>query len=346
MLDIYSTRAQLAAIEQMPLVYSFLFDTFVKDMGTSEDERAIYDFRKGERLLAPFVHPGQGGILMGRQGFETREIGFCNIAPERLIDSADIAGRSFGEKILGAMTPAERSKKMQARDLMDMRNAIQRRREWMAMKVLLTGKLDIFQYTHEGRDMKTSLVADYQFTNNFTPTTKWGTTGADITSDMMEMFDLVYDSGTPVDVIVMAPDVAGAMLADDKYTKLLDIHNVNIGEINMKYRGQGVRYIGMTPDGVEMYSLSGKYLDDDGQVKATMPSGTIIAGSRGILKCLHGPVTVVEGNDANAQFMTYIKKEVPQRVGNSEANAIKNRLTSRPTIIPFNVDGWVVGNVL
>ena len=88
-IDIYSTRAQLAAIELMEREYSFLYDTFAADMGAVEDEKAIYDYRKGARQMAPVVHPGTGGVIMSRQGYETREIGFCTIAPERIITVGD-----------------------------------------------------------------------------------------------------------------------------------------------------------------------------------------------------------------------------------------------------------------
>lgn len=37
---------------------------------------------------------------------------------------------------------------------------------------------------------------------------------------------------------------------------------------------------------------------------------------------------------------------MPLRYGTIDGNAIKNRITSRPTIVPENVDGWVVANVL
>ena len=63
-IDIYSTRAQLAAIEQRPREYSFLYDTFCADMGAVEEDKAIWDFRKGDRQMAPVVHPGVGGVLM------------------------------------------------------------------------------------------------------------------------------------------------------------------------------------------------------------------------------------------------------------------------------------------
>ena len=65
-----------------------------------------------------------------------------------------------------------------------------------------------------------------------------------------------------------------------------------------------------------------------------------------MLKCIHGPVTQVEKEDENAQHKTYIKKEVPLRYGSITSNAVKNRLTSCPTIIPYNVDAWVVAHVL
>ncbi len=345
-IDIYSTRAQLAAIEQMPREYTFLHDVFAQDMGTVEEDKAIYDYRKGSRLMAPMVHPNTGGVVMERDGYETREIGFCTIAPERIITNPDLKGRVLGERILGAMTPEQREKKMLAKDLMEMRKAIQRRREWMVRQVLLTGKLSVFRYTNEGRDVQTTLFADYGFTNTYTPATTWDQADAKIDHDMHEIYDLVYDGLGLVDVMLMAPDVADAMLNNSKYVKTFDGRNIDMGEINTRYRGQGVRFIGWNSDGVEMFSLSGKFVDDDGQTKPVLPSGTLVAGSRGAVKIIHGPVTQVEEPGPSAKHITYIKKEVPLRYGSIDGNAIKNRLTSCPTVVPFNVDGWAVANVL
>ena len=344
--DIYSTAAQLAAIERMPPEYSFLYDTFCADLGAMEEDEAIYDYRKGARKMAPIVHEGTGGVLMSREGYETRKVGFCTIAPERLVDKPSISKRAFGEQVMGEMTPEQRAKKLLAKDLMDMRKAIQRRREWMARQVLLTGKLEVFAYTNGGREKVASKVADYGFTNQFTPSVGWGESGADIHSDMQHIYDLVYDGMGVVDVMVMAPDAANALLNDDKYMKKMDMINVDMGEINTRYRGQGVRYLGRNLDGVEMYSFSGKFEDDDGTIKPILPSGTVIAGGRGILKVPHGPVTEVVGSDEAARYVTYIKKEVPMRIGTHGADGIINRLTSRPTVVPFNVDAWVVANVL
>lgn len=346
-MDIYDTRAQLAAIDLMEPEYTFLHDMTVRDGGTVEDDKAIYDYRKGNRKMAPVVHPGTGGVVMEREGFQTREIGFATVAPERVIEVNQLYGRSFGEKILGGMTPAERAKKMQARDLTFMRKAVQRRREHMARQVALSGKLELFEYTNEGRSKNANLVADYGFTNYFVPgsdSNAWDDTGAKIESDMQKMLDMAYNGLGFVEWIIMAPDVANALLYNSDYVKRLDARNVDVGDLNYKYRGQGVRFIGHNIDGVEMYSFAGTYIDDDGLQKNILPSGKLIMGYRGMLIEYHGPVTQVEKVDGDP--ITYIKKEVPLKYSSIESNCTKNRLTSRPTIVPENVDGWVIGDVL
>ena len=65
-----------------------------------------------------------------------------------------------------------------------------------------------------------------------------------------------------------------------------------------------------------------------------------------MLNIYHGPVTQVEETGMNAQHKTYIKKEVPLRYGSIDGNSIKNRLTSCPTVVPANVDGWCVATVI
>ena len=345
-LDIYSTRTQLKAIELMPPVYSFLHDVFCADGGQSETDKAIYDYRKGLRQMAPIVHKGTGGVLMERGGYETREFGFCQIAPERLIDPETLEPRMFGENILGALSPEERSKKTAAKDLMEMLMATQRRREWMSRQVLTTGKLSVFRYTNEGRDLETTLMADFGFTQKYTPDTVWSDSSAKIDDDMKEIFDTVQEGCGMVDTIVMAPDVANAMQANTTYIKKYDMINAEMGKLMSRYVGQGVRFLGWNTDGAEIYSISGKFVDDDRKIKPILPSGMLIAGSKGMLKIQHGPVTQVESTGMDAAHKTYFKKEVPLRYGSIDGNSIKNRLTSCPTVMPENVDGWVVANVL
>ena len=177
--------------------------------------------------MAPMVKPGAGGVIMNdRDGYETKEIEFCCIAPERIVEDDNLKSRAFGEKVLGAMTPEQRSKKIMVKDLSDMLAAIDAREEWMIRQILLTGKLEVFTYTNEGRNKQANLVADFGFTNNFTPATDWDQPGADIASDFEAIYDLVYAGMGQVEQIVMAinrEDAGGEGRADEfieKYARL------------------------------------------------------------------------------------------------------------------------------
>ena len=51
--DLFSTAVMLKAVEQMPRIYTFLSDSFAADGGLVEDDRAMYDYRRGaEKGLA------------------------------------------------------------------------------------------------------------------------------------------------------------------------------------------------------------------------------------------------------------------------------------------------------
>ena len=345
-LDIYSTRAQLKVVDLVPRVNTFLYDTFVNDEGMVEDEKAIYDFRKGVVRMAPFVHEDTGGVLMERTGYRTNEIEFPTIAPERIVKPSDIKGRAFGEAILGAMTPDQRARKLYVQDMKEMKDAIQRRREWMVRELLLTGTLPIFEYTNEGKSIKPNLLADYEFTQFYTPTHPWNQAGANIVDDMKAITDQVTEGLGDPGIIVMAPDVASVLLNNEKYVKLLDIRNIDVGSLRQKYKGQGLRYVGTTPDGIDMYSLSGRFIDDKGVETQYIPSGKMICGDAGIIKQLHGPIYQVEKEGMDADYSWYVKQEVPFRHGSINGKTILNRLTSRPTYMPYNVDSWVVATVL
>ena len=61
---------------------------------------------------------------------------------------------------------------------------------------------------------------------------------------------------------------------------------------------------------------------------------------------MHGPIQKYTGMDENAALHTYIKKEVPFRIGGSQSDSIATRLVSRPTVVPENIGAWAVMNVL
>lgn len=347
--NLFSTATMLKAVEQMPREYTFLSDTFARDGEVCDDNRALYDYRRGtETGLAPFVVPGTGGVAINRDGYEMREVQFATLAPERVVTLNDISSRQFGENIMGAKTPEQRSKELIARDLKTLRGMVQNSRNWMVREVLLNGKLEIRRYLKDGREQEATLMADFGFSNVYIPDTAWDQSGAKIHYDMEKAFDIVYDGLGQVDILVMGAGVFEAMMANSDYCKTLDMDKVFMGEIATKYMGQGVRYRGTNADGVKMLSYNGHFLNFDRQQEKMIPDGWIIAGSSANkpLKLMHGPITVTQGLDESAEFKTYIKKEVPVRKGGGDSDTVTTRLYSRPTVVPENIGAWCIMKVL
>ena len=347
--NLFSTAVMLKAVEQMPRIYTFLSDTFSQDGENCEDENAMYDYRRGnETGLAPFVVPGTGGVAINREGYEMRQIKFSTLAPERVLTLEDVSTRQFGEAVLGAKTPEQRSKEVVARDLKQLRAMVQNSRNWMVREVLLNGKLEIRRYTKEGREKEPSMIADFGFQNYYTPATAWDQPGAKIHYDMEKAFDIVYDGLGDVDIMVMGAGVFEAMMANSDFCKTLDMDRVYMDEIRTKYQGQGVRYRGTNSDGVKMVSYNGHFLDFDRKQKAHIPAGWILMGSSSNkpLKVPHGPISEFIGQDETASLKTYIKKEVPFRKGGASTDSITTRLVSRPSVVPDNVGAWCIMKVL
>lgn len=347
--SLFNTLTMLKAVELMKPIPRFLGDMFCADDGVEDDDRLFYDYRKGDQTgLAPFVAPGMGGVTIGREGFEMRQVHFSRLAPQRVITMRDISVRQFGENVVGGMTPAERSKKKVAEDLKVLRTVNQNRRNWMAREVLTKGKLEITRYTQNGREKEASMFADFGFENHYYPTTKWDQPGARFEYDIEKFTETILGEGGDVDLIVMGPGVFDTMLENEYYLKSLDLRNADLGELHTKYSGQGIFFRGLSRNGVQFVTDVGKFRNDDGVMEYEVPYGTILLGStvNKPLKIKHGPITKVKGTDESAHHETYVKKEVPFRIGDSDNDTITNRMVSCPTIIPVNVGAWGVMHVL
>lgn len=343
---LYDVSAQIKAIERMEPVHTFLYDTFVHNEGAVLAEDARFDFMKGNIEMAPFVVPGSGGKEMDPDVFDTRSITFPTIAPERTVNYMQYAKqRMLGEPITGSYTPDARLKKLLARDFAYLRQSIQLRREWMAAQVIFTGRLDILEYLEGGQAVKATRAADYKFTNNFISAKPWNQDGADVYGDIMMMCDMVREGqGTP-QIMIFGTDVRACMLRDKKLRNMLDVRHAYFGEIRPGKMQSALQYIGTLSDGMEMYCYTGSYHEKKkGPRETFIPARKVMIGSSKMLRCIHGPIAQVEKE--NELPKVYANEEVPFRYSKTGGSSVQQRLSSRPMILPVNVDGWAVGEVL
>lgn len=345
---LYDTWKQIKALEMTPPIHTFLSDTFTQNEGAVMAEDARYDYYKGTVPMAPFVVPGTGGKNMPRDKFQTYDIGFPTIAPERTVNYDEYAKqRMFGEEIGGGLDPDSRLAKLKAQDLAFLRNTLAAREEWMTAQVLFTGRLDILEYQEGGQVVKASRAADYNFTNQYAPDKKWNESGADVYGDFMQMIDMVSEGNGSPDIAIFGVDVRSAILSDEKLLKLLDVRNGFFGRVEPdkpNYQ-KATQYVGTLSTGTELYCYTGKYRETmGGAEKLLIPKGKILLGGGKLLRKFYGPVAQVEKEGEDPKV--YAAPQVPFRYSKAGSDSSMQRLTSRPMLVPYNVDAWAVGTVL
>lgn len=338
----YTTREMLDAIEQTPPVRTFLSRTFFPVSHTHIAETIEVDVKKGKRKMAPLVSPRKGGKVMVREGFRTNTIKTPKIAPERAITMDDITKRTIGENVYSRRTPEEREDELLAQDMTDMQEAIERRKEWEAREVILSGGFHVVD-EEEGLDVQ----VDYNFTNKevLAGAETWDNEASDPVELLTEKRRyIIQKTGVSVDTVIMAADAAKAFTKHPKVMKAMDIRNLKNVVIEPLIVDPALTFIGKIAEiGCEIYTYDEWYLDDDGDEQPMIPDGTVImASSKGIGSFEYGSVTQME----EGKFITYEAEVVPKMWADNENEVKKLRMTSRPVPRPDDVDSWYVLNVL
>ena len=129
--------------------------------------------------------------------------------------------------------------------------------------------------------------------------------------------------------------------------KQLDIRRLDLADLTMKRTPTaGVVFLGRTADGIEIYQDCRKYINWKGQAVQYIDPDKVVMTSKKIFRAYHGPVTLVDKDGPEGSFITYVQKEVPVRHASRTTNNILQSLYSRPMIVPKNVDGWTVMDVV
>jgi hypothetical protein len=338
-IDIYSTRTMMQAIKIMKPAYSFFCDTFFGNVETYVTETVDFDFKKGKRKMAPFVAPRVGGIVMDRQGFETRTLKTPKIAPERVLTKDDLATRAMGEAVYSQRTPAERAVELLAADINELDEYITRREEWMCREVLYNGKIII---AGDGFEQQ----VDYNFTNKevLSGAALWSASTSKPLQDLKRWRQAVIQkTGKAPNICILASDVADVFIENDEVKALLDKFRYSIMTVEPSIQSPAVTYIGRIASlGLELYTYDEWYIDDtDGTEKPMVPAGTVLLGSKGMNKQIYGAVTQMD----NGQFATYEGTRIPKSWIDEQNEVRKLRLTSRHLPVPIDVDNWYVAVV-
>ena len=345
-LNFYKTQTLLKATDNLPEVNTFLKDTFFPDGDTFPTEDVLIDVRKGKRKMAPFVAPRVGGVTVARDGFKTDKYTAPKIAPQRALTVDDLMIRGLGENVFSNRTPEQRQAEFLVRDLKDLQDMNARRLEWLSAQVLIYGKAILKGYIDYENKNYVEQELDYNFTNKIflSGTDQWGKGGA--IYDQLEAWQLQVVEATDEkpSIAIFGREALKQFRKDPDIRELMNIRNMNFGEIKPEVRGKGVSYIGRLPElGLDIITYDSWFVDDDGKSKPYIPSDHIVLANENLGESLYGAITQMESDES---FKTYEGKNIPKSWADKANEMRMLRLSTRPVPVPKDVASWLVAKVV
>lgn len=346
--SIFEPRTMANLVTRMPPIRTFFRDTFFKNQRTFSTKGVDVDFKKGNRALAPFVHPKIGGKTLPNSGYQTKNYTPPLVAPNRITTVDDLLTRTAGENPYSGKTPAERAVEKLMQDFSELDEMIVRRVEWMAATAIFTGQIPIL-----GDGLEE--VIDFKFTNMETIVTtalKWNGTDADPLADMTRWRKIVQKDGfVNCNIAVLASDVTAAFINNAKVQKVLDTKAYDVAAIAPRELPNGTTYIGtINALGLDIYEYNEWYLDDwtnpsAPEQKPLVPDGTIaLLSTASNYSVYYGAVTMLD--DKTGNFVTVEADRVPQTWIEHRPDRRFLQMNSNPLPVPQEVNSWFVAKVL
>lgn len=349
---IRETYKLVKTVKKMYPVVQFLKDRYFPDGPVYYSEKALIEFKKKGRKIAPFVIPLVNGIVMEKDGYRTDIVDAPYIAPKRVITAKELEQKAFGESPESGRSPEQRENELESEFIDDNRISILRRHEKMCADILLTGQVIMKHYATaedaakgENYDFKYLRFYEGEFKNKYKFTKKFkDMTTAEKIQEFYKMATVLRNRGVRATDIVMTSDVSMLLMSDKDFLEFYNKAKVNIGEINPTELPDGVVSNGsININGVVMtlFTYDEIYEDLDGEEKAILPAGTIAFLQPNMGTTVYAQVTFYTKDG----FKSYAEKIVPRLVGDEKSNMAEVQAFSRPVMYPNDMDGWLVANI-
>ncbi len=312
--SLYEPRSMTQALLESFPARRFLTSTFFGEVVHDTPAFQI-DIFKGSRRLSPFVHPKMAGKVVDREKFRTFEFRPPYLKPKRETNVDHILARQPGETVYvgpGGNSPAERAAVQLGKDMAELDEMNLRRIEAMAAEALTLG-----QVTVKGDGVDT--VVNFDFDATHTPTLTgadlWTASTSDPLGDFTDWVSLIgKDSGLTATDAILGAGAAAALLNNVNFKSQLDIRNLEIGAINPRDLGEGVRYLGrITAIGLDLWTYDEWYVNDAGNTVPMIPTNRVVVLSRNMRADVHyGVIQDLDaGNFAARAFVKSWTEEDP-----------------------------------
>lgn len=288
-------RVLTSAINAVATPSSFLSTKIFGNIEMKEAENIDIDIQVGNKKLAPFVSPISGGKVISKQGFSTKSVKAPRIRIKKPLNGVDFMEKNAGQCVYLNAGDAKKSKdKKIADELLDLKNRIMRRKEFMCAQAL-KGEVNY-------KDEEFEFNINYQMPEDNKPTLtltdKWDSKGTDnvLTANKTTQIKswkrkIVQDTGRTADLVVAGYKAIDALLADPEILKILRNPNMQAGAVDLERKQEnGVTYVGRL-FGLEIYEYNEQYEDEEGVIKDMIaPEAFIMIASTAEFKTFFAPV--------------------------------------------------------
>lgn len=350
--NFFETHTLLMAVERLTPANSFLRDRYfptnvASDVFATDD--VLVEYKDGSKKLAPFVAPRKGGVTILRNGYHMERYTPPFVAPKRALSYDDLSKRGFGEALYSKLTPAQRQQTLILKDADELGEFITRREELMAAETMLTNGCVMKHIADDATKEDDMHIRFYNGEENpahYTPTISWNDPNANIIKDLGVMIRMLTSKGLRATDLVCSPDVADAIVNNEKIKELLNNRRYEIGNVEPETLAPGAAIMAKLNIGgriISVISYDETYTDDDGNDVQYIPSGKCILTAPACGRTLYGAVTQVE--QADGEFHTYAGKRVPKYLSSAEGNTRSLTISSRPLLIPNHKNPFIAGDV-
>ena len=346
-MDFNKTTTLLAAIDQQFTPNTLLVDTFFPKERTFITDSVQIEYRKGTRMIAPFIVPGAFGVNMARAGSKLREYTPPMMAPSRVLSMADVMQRGFGEDVYSQKTPQQRAAEIVAHDMVETIDMCTRRQEYMAAQLLTTGQYTCEGFADDGQKaiVDTFVLDGFENKVTLTGANTWDNTNAKIYDDIVAMSDKIsMASGVIPSVAIMSRKVAQYLFNNKQLLDIMMVpnrDNLSILSFAPQIQSTYVTRLGYIQSlGLDLYVYNGCYADPTtGVATPYIPDDYFIMGIKGRGQRLYGAITQIEDDD---NFHTYEGKYVPKIITNKRTDTKELRMGSRCVLLPETADDFGV----
>ena len=354
-MNMYDTLYMLAAIEELPLEHTFFKDRYFPtddETDVFNTSKVLADYREGSRKKAPFVMPRIGSLPVGRDGFSTFELEPAYIGLSMPMTLDQLKKRGFGESIMSGMTPEDRARLLQIKDMAELSARISRTEEWMACQVMLNNGITMRHETDEKDVYDDVPCCFYDEASNpaeFKPAAAWKHSTVDAKGnvtvgnwyeDIYKMVAFLKRKGRPATDLLVGADVGAFLMEDPWVMYMLDNRRVEMGRIAPTELTEYVTNLGafnFKGRTLDILVCEGTYEDEKGADVDYLDTDSVIVTAPACGKGLYGAITQLE---TDGEYHTHTGKRVPQHLFTIKPPVKETQVASSPLMVPKRKNPW------